>query len=258
MSDVVGICGLIGTLLFGILSVIFYYRQKSVKLPFFVYDYTLLQTRSHPEIKIFFQNDPVENLCRSRVLFYNRGSKEIRSTDKPTSAWPKIQLTKGSKILSYSVLEFRDPNIGFKVNKTTDDSLDLVFDYLNQDDGGIIEILFENKEKNKLPLSFSAPLAGAKRYQSFMFSREYDRSERASLWNWLFSGLFSMILVLFFMPWGSFYKNFQFDWATIFFTMFFSLSFLLVGVLLPIAAGYDLVTLYRRPVPKWARAYFES
>jgi len=95
------IVGLLGT----ILGIVFYYKSKIEKRPIFVYQHALLQTRNYPGITIHYQGEKVENLRRLRVLFFNKGRKEIRSEDKPKSGFPNVAFPEGTQILAINLLD---------------------------------------------------------------------------------------------------------------------------------------------------------
>jgi len=104
----------LGTLIFGVLTIVFYFRSKRFKRPIFVYDYSLLQTRVHQDIKIYFKDEQVENLSRSHILFLNNGNKEIRREDIPKDGYPFIEFHEGVRLLSHGIVATSNNTIGFR------------------------------------------------------------------------------------------------------------------------------------------------
>lgn len=152
---------LLGIITGAIIALVFYFKSKSVRLPTFVYHHELIQTRSHPEIEISYHGEKIDNLSQSKILFFNKGKKEIRAQDKPQSGFPKVVFPDGTRILSVIVLASSSHDIAFRAEKQTDTTLELSYDYLNKDDGGIVEVFFDGKASSEAPIEYKAPLVSA-------------------------------------------------------------------------------------------------
>lgn len=248
-DTLIGITGLVASFIFGILSLVFYFKAKSVRLPSFVYDHVLMQTRSHPEITISFRGEKIDNLSRSRILFINKGKKEIRVQDKPQSGFPKVIFPNGTRILSVSIPATSSPDIMFRAEKTTDTTLEIGYDYLNKDDGGIVEVLFDGTASTKTPIEYKAPLIGAAPTSSYRYVAR-PKIFDLIFWILMFSVL-AFISLLILSDFGlSLFKG-VFEWKKL--TMGVSLLFIMGTGL-----WINVLTPYRRAVPAWAKPHFET
>ncbi len=170
MFSIANILTLIGII---VAALIFGFSRKFSR-PSFVYDHNILQVKSHPDVVIKYKNKRIDNLSRSRILFFNSGTREIRSEDKPESRPPTISFTEGAKILSYNILKASSESIGFKVNQLNDTTLTLDFLYLNPKDGAVIEVLFDNPDRN-FHIAFWAEFIGSRRVKRY----RYDFSSKS-------------------------------------------------------------------------------
>ena len=248
-DTLVGITGVVASLFFGILSLVFYFKAKSVRLPSFVYVHVLMQTRAHPEITISFRGEKIDNLSQSRILFLNRGKKEIRAQDKPQSGFPKVVFPNGTRILSVSVPATSSPDIAFRAEKTTDTTLEIGYDYLNKDDGGIVEVLFDGTASAKTPIEYKASLIGAEPVRSYRYVARLNFFDLV-FWILIFStfGLVSLVILAGF---GMSLLKGVFEWKEL----------AMGGGILVVAAfglWHNVLTPYRRAVPTWARPHFET
>ena len=241
------ILGILGTIFFGLLSIFLFIYYRSTKQPYFYYDRTLLQSKKHPNVKILFDGREIENLTRILVLFCNKGKKEIRKVDIPQYAEPTIGLTEGNKILSASVIECSDNSINMKAHITKDNKIKIDFDYLNYNDGGIVEIFYDGILKNiKKEISFNGVFIGSSKakYKYYMDMSFMD------IVFWLAFALGSLGLGLFFL------KNtitaalhYTFDHKS------FIFSILLLGFSYILFFTNWVAPLYKMP-PKYARKVF--
>ncbi|MBU1236283.1 MAG: hypothetical protein KJ634_09770 [Gammaproteobacteria bacterium] len=236
-------------------SLFFYIRSLKFKAPVFIYDGDLLQVRSHPAVRIFFHEDKIENLFRYRVLFFNKGKKEIRKQDIPSAGFPRVVFGDGVRVLSCSVLGKSNDNIGFCVKKNKEDSVELGFEYLNQEDGGVIEVLFERTDRAEAPVQFVAPIIGAKTARSYEYDARQSKEKIRRAWiRWGMHGLIvvSAYYFLVFGPLGA--PADSTDWLVL------GILHLPVWVLVvDLIKGFsnNIVKPYRKSFPAWAGEYFE-
>lgn len=248
-DTIIGISGFIASLFFGLLSLVFYYKAKSVRIPSFVYDHVLMQTRSHPEITISFRGEKIDNLSRSRILFLNKGKKEIRVQDKPQSGFPKIIFPNGTRILSVSVLATSSQDIAFSAQKTTDTTLEIGYDYLNKDDGGIVEVLFDGTASTKTPIEYKAPLIGAEPVRSYSYAAKPNIIDLV-FWTLIFS-VFGLVSLAIITDFGLSLFNGVFEWKKL---AKGGVFLFLVGF----GLWHNVLTPYLRAVPTWAKCHFET
>lgn len=155
------IIGATGTILFGVLTIVFYIRSRKVKKPRFVYDYATLQTQGHKDVEILFKGEKISNLSISHILYYNNGTKEIRKEDIPLDSYTYIEFNEDVKLLSYDIVATCKNPIGFKIKQEGEKRLYLIFEYLNPGDGAVIEILYDNSEIKGFSANCRSPLVGA-------------------------------------------------------------------------------------------------
>jgi hypothetical protein len=162
LNEQIGLLGAVATLVFGIISIIFYYKSRRIKKPTFIFGSTLLQTTAHPKVTILFENEKIENLSKLNLLFWNAGKEEIRAVDIPSAGGPSVEFVNGARILSYTVKDKSSDDINFSIAQETSSLLRLDFEYLNPGDGAVIEVLYDyaNDEKTP-PIQLKAPIIGA-------------------------------------------------------------------------------------------------
>jgi len=183
----INIFGVIGTLFFGILSVILFLRSQRVKKPMIFYKYMLLHAKKHPDVKILYHGNDLEYLSRALIFICNKGKKEIRRTDIPNTHMPLIQAGDNINILSASLISFSDESINMKIDHKNNKQVYIDFEYLNYNDGGIIEVLLDGNTKNiKKPLDFNATIIGAKKLKVKQFT-SYNLSDVFSYIAWIFT-----------------------------------------------------------------------
>lgn len=151
--------GSIATIIFGVLSVYFYLRTRTVKKLACVVGYATLQRRLHPDVRISFRGIEVESLSRVLAFVWNGGTSEIRKADVPNERWPTIIVPAGSTILSLAVLKTSSDHISLSAHLTGDSSLSISFSYLNPGDGAVLELLVAGLLGSG-DVEFVAPLIG--------------------------------------------------------------------------------------------------
>lgn len=239
---------LLGIVTGAIIALVFYFKSKSVRLPTFVYHHELIQTKSHPEIEISYHGEKIDNLSRSKILFLNKGRKEIRAQDKPQSGFPKVVFPDGTRILSVIVLASSSHDIAFRAEKQTDTTLELSYEYLNKDDGGIVEVFFDGKASSDAPIGYKAPLMGAEPVLIHEYVSMPSLISHVAMFLWsLAVSLFS--LWVFYHFGVNLLEKGEIKWDMLMsgvITMTMGVSLLWSGVINP----------YRCAVPDWARSYF--
>lgn len=161
--------GLVATVVFGILTVVLYFKSRRHKRLTFTFDHTELQTRTHPEVKITFRDRPVDNLSRLRVVCWNSGSEEIRWSDIQESSPPQIAFPPDAQVLSVAQVGGTD-EIAFHVEQHDERTVSVRFAYLNPADCGFFEVLYENLQRDKPHLEFRARVIGGRPTDSRPFS----------------------------------------------------------------------------------------
>lgn len=131
------------TIVFGFASVYFYLKSRRQKRPTFIVDTDVLQTKTHPRVNITFDGESIENLSRTRVVFYNAGQDAIRATDIPNNTFPSIGFDPSVRLFSVQVLAVSTSAIAFTATSRAEPVVEIRFAFLNPGDGGVIEILYD-------------------------------------------------------------------------------------------------------------------
>lgn len=137
------------SILIGIfISYYFYAKSKESKEPNLYYQSYLNikriangnQTR---DIKVFYKSEEVNRVTTTYVWFWNEGKRPILKSDIPESSDLNLVFSdEGHKIriLDYRLVkQSRNPVRAF-VNKTNDTSLKIEFDFLDYQDGVVVEV----------------------------------------------------------------------------------------------------------------------
>ncbi|MEW6194810.1 MAG: hypothetical protein AB1521_06630 [Bacteroidota bacterium] len=167
--------GTFGTILFGALSIYFFFRSQTIKRPLFVYQTDLLQTKNHPEISIIFRKNQIHNLSRAYILFCNKGNKEIRNNDLPTSKYPTIIFQDNVKVLSVNKTAISSEENNFQII-LSGNKVEIRFDYMNQNDGVVFEVLYDS-DTEELPAKLNAPFIGISKISLDIYKSDYKKSE---------------------------------------------------------------------------------
>lgn len=167
--------GTFGTIFFGVMSVYFYFRSRTIKKPLFVHQSDILQTRNHPEINITFKEKQIFNLSRAYILFCNKGNKEIRNTDLPTNKFPTIVFNDNVKVLSINKTAISSEENNFEINMNGN-YVEFKFDFINQNDGVVLEILYDSSIKG-LPAKLNAPFIGISNVSLDLYKSGYKKSD---------------------------------------------------------------------------------
>jgi hypothetical protein len=156
-SNYVGlIIGLVGI----ILSIYLYQKTVEKKEPKCYYrtyrDIHKISSEGHSSsIKIFYKTEEVERVYTTYVWFWNKGKRPISRSDIPTSDNLVISLSddkESPRILDFQVLKVTRDSINFSVSKKDDFSLTIGFEYLDHNDGVVIEIQHTGSYSTKVEI----------------------------------------------------------------------------------------------------------
>ncbi len=156
------------TVVFGVLTVLFYIRGRQYKRLTFTYDVSELHTRTHPEVKITFNDRQVENLWRLRAVCWNSGTQEIRREDLPKEGPPAVNLSKATVLSVAHVGSTADT--AFSAARHDDNSVTVQFAFLNPGDCGLFEVLYEGTSPDKPVVQFLTRVIGGHPTETRLFS----------------------------------------------------------------------------------------
>lgn len=92
-------------------------------------------------LNVTYRDYRVENLTVSKILFYNHGAETVTGQDLDTINHLSIS-SETCKILDGSVLQANNASNNFKVRyDTANENLFIDFDYLNQNQGAVIQVI---------------------------------------------------------------------------------------------------------------------
>jgi len=150
------------TAIFGLASIYFYLRSRRYKQIAIVQKKASIKADSNPSISISVEGKQVRNLNKLLIVVFNAGTLEIRQEDIPNSGFPKVRFI-DAILLSHRIVIVSNDKIGFRTESNADDELFFKFDYLNPNDGAVIELLYEElgSEKKK-PIEYETSLIGAR------------------------------------------------------------------------------------------------
>lgn len=151
--------GLVGTLAGVVLSIIFYWRSRRYKRLTLTFTQGKLLSKTHPQVQILFAGNPVENLWRLRAVCWNSGTQEVRRSDIPSERDPQL-VFENARVLSIAHAGGSDSTEFIETND--DRSVSMKFAYLNPNDCGFFEILYENVGANIASFKFLSPVIGGR------------------------------------------------------------------------------------------------
>lgn len=127
----------------------FYFKSKKVKLPLYSHwSINIINefVNKFESLEMTYSGLPIENLTVTKILFWNGGNDTIDDQDISRVDPLKIQIKEKYKILESNVLYSKNPANQFSI-KTADDKSNamLKFDYLDKDEGGIIQLIHTGK-----------------------------------------------------------------------------------------------------------------
>lgn len=182
---------------FGALSIYLIVKYSRKKKPVWGYETRRvigLGTNAPPELKLFFNNKPVEDVYETKLIFFNKGNDVIRKEDVTDNM--KIEF-KGCKILREPFLIPNRDVIKFTqklITKKEDSLLKLNFLYLDHNDGAVIEVLHTKCEE----ITCSGNIIGAEigRFKGYdERSRSFVRNKEAFLGAMMLGMMGSVILI---------------------------------------------------------------
>ena len=141
-----------------VLAIFFFFKSKKVVKPSFQISSVLMlgkEENSLPnEVTVMYGNKNVRRLTKTTLTFWNDGSEVLRGENVVKGDPLRVAIEKGDNILSHSVLKWTTKANAFSIEKSLDKPYELLlhFDYLNQNDGAVIELLHDSNRDYPLVL----------------------------------------------------------------------------------------------------------
>ncbi|MGB9941322.1 hypothetical protein [Methanosarcina sp.] len=146
----------------------FYYKSKKEKLPLFCMKSTKiledLSERYEP-LQITYKEKKIKNLTVTQVGFWNCGKETIKKSDIATKDPLSIKTKNNAQILDVKITTSENNPNGFEYNLSTDLScLIYNFDYIDKNQGALIQLLHTGTSSSDLELKGSIIGFGEPRY----------------------------------------------------------------------------------------------
>lgn len=150
--------GFIGIILsiVGIIATI-YFAKKSRKEKdpkYFLRTHNLIRDFSNQlkALEINYAGQTISNLTVTRIFFWNNGMDTIDKVDIAEASPILIKMKNDYKILSAKVLYTKNATNRFSILQHPDESILINFDYLDKNEGGVIQILHTGQSSNDIEL----------------------------------------------------------------------------------------------------------
>jgi len=149
VGSLIGLIGLIG-----LVVTIFLYRASRIG-PRPAYKYRALrliggEEQALPEeVTVLFIDKKVEQLTKTHIVLWNSGKATIHGENIVADEPLRLEFSKDSEVLNVQVLSFtRKPNkFTVNINARSPNEVICSFDYLDAEDGAVIEILHTDRER---------------------------------------------------------------------------------------------------------------
>jgi len=148
------VCGVIGI----VLAIVFYIRGRRVSS--IKYDYlgrSLVEGLSGAleGIEVRYKGSVQDRITVSRFAFWNAGTETIRAGDLTDDAL-RVACKQGIQILDHRVVETNDVtnkiSLGAVQNAEDEASVSIRFDYLDPNDGAVLQIVHDGHERTRFRL----------------------------------------------------------------------------------------------------------
>lgn len=155
-SVIIGLTGII-------LAVIFYFKNRSYKLPkYTVLDHVLIEgleklNKEYKGLEVLYNGEKQKNITNTKLAFWNAGSKTIKEEDIPSKSPLKIIIPEGVKILDVEVIHSSHEANNFQINppKELDNgekTIELSFEYFDSNEGGIVQLIHTGSKEETIKL----------------------------------------------------------------------------------------------------------
>jgi len=159
LNDLVNYGGFIFGVLGIALSIYFFKKGLEAKDPRCYYktirNISKLSDDDDTKIRIFYGQEEVTRVFTTRVWIWNHGKKPIYRVDIPPQSNIKITLQDNEftpKILDFEIIKMSRPDINFLVSPIGETSLTIGFDFLDQNDGAVLEIQHTGSKETELAI----------------------------------------------------------------------------------------------------------
>lgn len=159
IKDLVNYGGFVFGILGIVLSIYLFKKGLEAKDPRCYYktirNISKLSDDNDAKIRIFYGQEEVTRIFTTRVWIWNNGKKPIYRTDIPPQSNIKITLQDNEftpKILDFEIIRMSRSEINFSVSPIGETSLTIGFDFLDQNDGAVVEIQHTGSRETELAI----------------------------------------------------------------------------------------------------------
>jgi len=131
-----------------------YLKSRRVKSPCYaVRSFNIISKISKiKELEIFYSGQAIENLTATKIMFWNAGRETINSQDIPDADPITVYAKEGHKILVASVLQVKKDANMFSIPVCDQSHVQLHFDYVDKDEGAVIQIFHTGKSSEDIEI----------------------------------------------------------------------------------------------------------
>ncbi len=123
-------------------------------------------------LEMTYAGERISNLTATELAFWNNGKDTINNSDIAAADPLMIKVNNGYKILDSSVMQVKNAANQFSINHSDDGSHVLIqFDYLDADDGGVIQLLHTGKSSRDIVVCGTIKGAGKLDRRGIMMSK---------------------------------------------------------------------------------------
>lgn len=147
-----------------ILAIIFFIRSRRTKEPRYAIRSTNLMrnfTSRFKALEMTYAGEQISNLTATKLAFWNNGKDTINGRDIAVADPLMVKVKDEYKILDSGVLCAKNAANQFSIKRADDGSHVLIqFDYLDEDEGGVIQLLHTGKSSDDIEVCGTIKGAG--------------------------------------------------------------------------------------------------
>ncbi|WP_121642607.1 hypothetical protein [Bacillus vallismortis] len=194
--------GWVGTLI-GLIGILlaFYFHKVSKKVNELTYTFKTERVvgknnKTPEDIEIVFRGKPVERVTNTQITVWNSGNVTIEGKNIVEKDPLRILISEGQEIISATILEkSRDANdFIIKTDENNPHILEVEFDYLDAQDGAVIEILHTDNENS---FELKGSIKGLKSFNLFTRNNKTSRLIPFTLLNTMVVAVLLNIIILY-------------------------------------------------------------
>lgn len=139
-----------------IICVFLYFKSRKIKQSVYTKrSITIISKNFYklvPHLQVSYNDSKLKNMTLCFIAFWNNGNITIDKNDIPTGDPLRIEISNDIKILEKSIVTSSNKANKFNINEIYDDSIKIDFDYLDQNEGGVIKLIHDGDTSSKILL----------------------------------------------------------------------------------------------------------